>query len=107
MGRILAKSDNKAAVSSVAGSTTYEVPNDVPSKNNIYVSCFVGEDLPMIIKHTGDDNLLMGSDFVHHDHAEELDFIRAMNARVSRGELSASTVRKITYDNPRAFYALS
>jgi hypothetical protein len=29
-----------------------------------------------------------------------------MNARVSRGELSASTVRKITFDNPKAFYAL-
>jgi hypothetical protein len=28
---------------------------------------------------------VMGSDFVHHDHAEELDFIGAMNARVSRG----------------------
>jgi predicted TIM-barrel fold metal-dependent hydrolase len=106
MRRILVKSDNKAAVSSVAGSTTYEVPNDVLAKNNMYVSCFVDEDLPTIIKHTGDDNLLMGSDFVHHDHAEELDFIGAMNERVNRGELSASTVRKITYDNPRAFYAL-
>jgi predicted TIM-barrel fold metal-dependent hydrolase len=106
MRRILVKADNKSAISSVAGSTTYEVPNDVLLRNNMYVSCFVDEDLPTIIKHTGDDNLLMGSDFVHHDHAEELDFMGALQRRVAAGELSAQTVRKITYDNPKTFYAL-
>jgi predicted TIM-barrel fold metal-dependent hydrolase len=106
MRRILVKADNKTAVSSVAGSTTYQVPNDVLARNNMYVSCFVDEDLPTIIRHTGDDNLLMGSDFVHHDHAEELDFMGAMQRRVANGELTAETVRKITYENPRRFYAL-
>jgi predicted TIM-barrel fold metal-dependent hydrolase len=106
MRRILVKADNKAAVSAAAGSTTYEVPNDVLSRNNIYVSCFVDEDLPTIIKHTGDDNLLMGSDFVHHDQAEELDFMGALQARVKTGELSATTMRKMTHDNAKTFYAL-
>jgi predicted TIM-barrel fold metal-dependent hydrolase len=106
MRRILAKSPQGAgATSSVAGSTTYVVPNDVLARNNIYVSCFVDEDLPLIIEQTGEDNLLMGSDFVHHDHATELDFVGALQARVDRGEITAEFVRKLTYDNPRAFYA--
>jgi predicted TIM-barrel fold metal-dependent hydrolase len=59
-----------------------------------------------VIRHTGEENLLIGSDFVHHDHAEELDFMGALQERVRRGELSAEAVRKMTYDNPRRFYAL-
>jgi hypothetical protein len=106
MRRILVKSpQGPGATSSVAGSTTYSVPKDVLARNNMYVSCFVDEDLPSIIEHTGEDNLLMGSDFVHHDHATELDFVGALQARVDRGEISADFVRKLTYDNPRAFYA--
>jgi hypothetical protein len=51
----------------------------------------------------GEDSLPMGSDFAHHDHATELDFVGALQARVDSGELSASFVRKLTYDNPRTF----
>ncbi|MBV9323837.1 MAG: amidohydrolase [Chloroflexi bacterium] len=107
MRRILTKSVTTPGVaSSVAGSTTYQVPRDVLSRNRMYVSCFVDEDLPRIIEQTGEDNLLMGSDFVHHDHATELDFVGALQQRVDRGELSATFVRKLTYDNPRTFYGL-
>jgi predicted TIM-barrel fold metal-dependent hydrolase len=107
MRRILSKSTERpAAASSVAGSTTYEVPRDVLARNRMYVSCFVDENLPAIIEETGEDNLLMGSDFVHQDHATELDFMAALQARVQRGEISEEFVRKLTYDNPKRFYAL-
>jgi predicted TIM-barrel fold metal-dependent hydrolase len=104
MRRIRSKAaERPGAVSSVAGSLTYDVGNDVLSKNRMYVACFVDEDLPYIIEHTGEDSLLIGSDFVHHDHATELDYISALKAR---GDLTPTQVRKITEDNPRAFYAL-
>jgi predicted TIM-barrel fold metal-dependent hydrolase len=107
MRRILAKkNDVPNFASKVAGSETFEVPADVLARNNIYVACFVDEDFPNVIKHTGEDNLLIGSDFVHKDHSTELDFVGALNARVAQGDLSAVAVRKMTYDNPRAFYAL-
>jgi predicted TIM-barrel fold metal-dependent hydrolase len=107
MRRILFKSAGRTgAISSVAGSTTYEVPDDVLDKNHIFVACFVDEDLPHILKYTGENSLLMGSDFVHHDHAEELDFMSALRSRADRGEFSHDVVRKITYDNPKAFYGL-
>ena len=105
MRRILAKSTPGAA-SQVAGSATYEVPNDVLARNRIYVAIFVDEDLPTIIEHTGEDNLLIGSDFIHNDHATELNFMGALQERVAQGDLSQVALRKITYDNPRAFYSL-
>ncbi|HEU0169313.1 MAG TPA: hypothetical protein VFS62_16160, partial [Chloroflexota bacterium] len=102
--RIRSKAMERAgAVSSVAGSLDYDVGADVLAKNHIYVACFVDEDLPYIMEQTGEDNLLIGSDFVHHDHATELDYISALKAR---GDLTPTQVRKITEDNPRAFYAL-
>jgi uncharacterized protein len=107
MRRILVKNaERPGAASSVAGSSTYQVPPDVLARNNMYVACFVDEDLPHIVKYTGEDTLLMGSDFVHHDHATELDFVGALNERVKRGEISEALVRKITQDNPRRFYGL-
>jgi predicted TIM-barrel fold metal-dependent hydrolase len=107
MRRILAKSGQRPGVASqVAGSTSYAVPLDTLAQNRIYVAIFVDEDLPTIIKHTGDDNLLLGSDFVHQDHATELDFMSALQQRVALGDITETTVRKITYDNPRTFYGL-
>jgi predicted TIM-barrel fold metal-dependent hydrolase len=107
MRRILSKSTEQAgSASSVAGTTTFKVPPDVLARNNMYVSCFVDEDLPHIVTYTGEDSLLMGSDFVHHDHATELDFVAALKARAQRGEISDTLVRKITQDNPRRFYSL-
>jgi hypothetical protein len=105
--RILSKKEDVPNFASkVAGSETFEVPDDVLARNNIYVACFVDEDLPSIMKYTGEDNLVIGSDFVHKDHSTELDFIGALQARVNRGELSAAAVRKMTYDNPRALYGI-
>jgi predicted TIM-barrel fold metal-dependent hydrolase len=105
--RILSKTAQRSSVaSSVAGSTTYEVPVDVFSRNNIYVACFVDEDLPTIVRAMGEDNLITGSDFVHHDHAEELNYIGALNARARTGEISETLVRKIVADNPTRFYGL-
>jgi hypothetical protein len=62
------------------GSTNYAVPHHVLVRNPMYVSCFVDEDPPTIIEHTSEDNLLMGSDFVHDDRATELDFVGALQA---------------------------
>jgi hypothetical protein len=107
MRRILATNARRpGAASTVAGSTTYAVPQDTLARNNMYVACFVDEDLQHLVTYTGEDQLLMGSAFVHQDHGTELDFIGGLNERVKLGEISEALVKKITYDNPRTFYAL-
>jgi uncharacterized protein len=85
---------------------TYEVPEDVLRRNRFYVTILVDEDLPYIIQHTGEDNLLIGSDYSHGDSSNEMDFPKLLQARADRGEITQSAVQKILSDNPRTFYAL-
>ncbi|HZR97193.1 MAG TPA: amidohydrolase family protein [Chloroflexota bacterium] len=93
------------AASPISGPSV-EITDDVLKANRLYVACQVDEDLPYILKHTGEDNVLVGSDFTHSDQAMELDFHAILQRRADAGEISHEAVRKITYDNPRAFYGL-
>ncbi len=85
---------------------SYEVPEDVLRKNRMYTSIQVDEDLPYILQYTGEDNLLLGSDYTHADASMEMDFPRLLQQRADRGEIPQSAVQKILYDNPRTFYGL-
>ena len=88
------------------GKQKYELSTDVLRTHRLYVTCQVDEDLPVILKCTGDDNILVGSDFSHADSAQELEFNRLLRQRAAKGEITEEAVRKITYQNPRAFYGL-
>jgi hypothetical protein len=85
------------------GTPPYEVPDDLLRANRFWVTCQVDEDLPSIIKLAGDTQLLVGSDYTHRDASTELDFVQRLQAR---GDLTPEQVRRITYDNPKAFYGL-
>ena len=54
-------------------------------------------------KYTGDDYLLIGSDYPHSDPSREDQFVNAINIRE---DIAAPLKQKILYDNPRAFYAM-
>jgi len=85
---------------------TYEQPSDVVRLNNFYMTCQVDEDLPSILSYTGEDRLLVGSDYVHTDPSYEWDFPQLLQARADRGDIPQSAVQKILQDNGRAFYGL-
>jgi predicted TIM-barrel fold metal-dependent hydrolase len=89
-----------------AGSLGADIENDFLSKNNFYVTVQVDEDLPYIISHVGYENLLTGSDYSHTDLSQELGFVERLRARADTGEIPQAAIQKITYDNPRKFYAL-
>jgi predicted TIM-barrel fold metal-dependent hydrolase len=93
------------AASPISGPSV-EIRGNVLTANRLYVACQVDEDLPYILEHTGEDNILVGSDFTHSDQAMELDFVSILQQRADAGEITQSAVRKITNDNPRAFYGL-
>jgi predicted TIM-barrel fold metal-dependent hydrolase len=84
----------------------YDLTGDVLRQHRLYVTCQIDEDLPYLLRVVGDDNIMTGSDFSHSDSAQELDFTERLEARARAGEISAKSVRKITYDNPRALYGL-
>ena len=69
----------------------------------LFIACEADEDIPYIAKYTGEDHLLIGSDYPHSDPSREDQFV---NAIYVREDIPAELKQKILYDNPRAFYAL-
>ena len=88
------------------GTMHYELGPYTLRDHRLYVTCMVDEDLPYIVQFTGEDNLMTGSDFTHADAATEPQFAPYLRERAARGEISQTLVRKITQDNPIAFYGL-
>ena len=72
-------------------------------KYRLYVACEADEDISYLAKYTGDDHLLIGSDYPHSDPSREDQFVNAINVR---DDMSPQLKRKILYDNPRAFYGM-
>ena len=69
----------------------------------IYVACEADEDISYIARHTGEDHLLIGSDYGHQDPSEERHLVATMR---SREDVPAALTEKIFYDNPKQFYPL-
>jgi predicted TIM-barrel fold metal-dependent hydrolase len=69
----------------------------------LFIACEADEDIPYIAKYTGEDHLLIGSDYPHSDPSREDQFVNAINVRE---DIPAQLKQKILYDNPRAFYAI-
>jgi aminocarboxymuconate-semialdehyde decarboxylase len=80
--------------------------DDVVARNRMYITCQVDEDLAYLMKHTGEDNLLLGSDYGHSDPAQEMSFVRRLQQRAEAGDIPQSVVKKITDHNPSTFYGL-
>jgi predicted TIM-barrel fold metal-dependent hydrolase len=68
-----------------------------------YVSCQTDDDVDYIVKYSGEDNLTIGTDYGHNDQSTEVTALRVLK---EQGVIDASQYRKITYDNPKALFAL-
>ena len=68
-----------------------------------YVACQTNDDLPHILRHVGENNLVIGSDYGHSDTSSELEALRNLK---KNGELAPAVVDKILQDNPKALYGL-
>jgi predicted TIM-barrel fold metal-dependent hydrolase len=76
---------------------------DLMRQNRLYVACQTDDDLPYVLKYSGEDNLVIGSDYGHTDSASEIDALRNLRAK---GEISSEAIEKILYDNAKALYGL-
>jgi predicted TIM-barrel fold metal-dependent hydrolase len=88
------------------GGPAYQLPENILRDNRFYVTIQVDEDLPYLLQHTGEDNLLVGSDYSHGDSSNEMEFPRLLQERADRGDIPQSAVQKILYDNAKTFYGL-
>ena len=72
-------------------------------ENRVYVACQTTDDLPYILEHAGDDNIVVGSDYGHNDTATEINALRKLKAD---GKIPGESIEKILTVNPEALYAL-
>jgi predicted TIM-barrel fold metal-dependent hydrolase len=69
----------------------------------MWVACENTDDLPYVLHHAGEDNLMIGTDYGHHDPSSELNAIRLLR---TDQRITPGAVTKILESNPRKFYGL-
>ena len=60
--------------------------------NRLYVACETWDDLPYVLRYTGEDNLVIGTDYGHADTSAEIEALRQLR---ERGAVSAAVAGKI------------
>jgi predicted TIM-barrel fold metal-dependent hydrolase len=79
------------------------VVSDIMRDNRLYVACQTDDDLPYILKYSGENNIVIGTDYGHNDTSSEIEALR----RIKRdGGVSAEVIEKILFDNRNAWYNL-
>jgi predicted TIM-barrel fold metal-dependent hydrolase len=76
---------------------------DMFREYRIFVACEADEDVNYIARYTGEDQLVIGSDYGHQDPSEERQLVAAMRARE---DISRALTDKILFDNPKQLYPL-
>ncbi|MFN4283946.1 MAG: amidohydrolase family protein [Alphaproteobacteria bacterium] len=79
------------------------LPASPLAANNMYVACQVTDDLPEILRVAGEDNLVVGTDYGHHDTSTEIEALRLLK---SGGKIPPAAVDKILGANAKALYGL-
>lgn len=79
------------------------VSKDILRRMRLYVACQTDDDLPYILKYSGEDNIVIGSDYGHADTSSEIEALRKLR---KKGGVSPEVIDKILYDNPKALYNL-
>jgi predicted TIM-barrel fold metal-dependent hydrolase len=80
-----------------------ELPDDFVRQYRLYLTCQTDDDLPYVLKYSGEDNLVCGTDYGHTDPSSD---INALNELSARTDVSQEVIRKILDDNARALYGL-
>ena len=79
------------------------VGQNITRDNHIYVACQTDDDLPYVLKYSGEDNIVIGSDYGHADTSAEIEALRKVK---TMGEVEPRVIDKILYDNAKALYGL-
>jgi len=79
------------------------IPENPLAEYRVYVTCQSNDDLPFVLKHAGEDNIVIGTDYGHFDASSELDAITLLK---NMDDIPERAIIKIVDDNPRALYAL-
>jgi predicted TIM-barrel fold metal-dependent hydrolase len=68
-----------------------------------FVSCQTDDDVDDLIKYSGEENLVIGTDYGYNDQPTVIEALRNLK---SQGSITPRQYEKITYDNPKELFAL-
>ncbi len=88
------------------GTRRFELKQDLFREYRLFVTCQTTDDLSSVLQYDTEDNLLVGTDYTHHDPRAELEALDIIEQRGESGVIPAETARKILDDNPRRFYGI-
>lgn len=71
--------------------------------NRMYVACEVTDDLPYVLRHAGPDNIVIGTDYGHHDPSSEINAIHLLR---QDSRIDGAVANRILDGNARALYGL-
>lgn len=77
---------------------------DMLKTNNMWVACQVTEDLEYIIRWVGEDQLVVGTDYGHHDTSTEIEAMRLMR---DQKRINTGAIDKILGSNAAALYGFA
>lgn len=80
-----------------------ELPDDVLSRFRMWVSCQTDDDIPYVMQYSGEDTLVIGTDYGHTDQSSEVEAIRNLR---DGGQLTPAQFQKVVDTNARALFAL-
>ena len=80
-----------------------KLPEDLFQEYNIFVTCQTNDDIPYILKYSGEHSLAIGTDYGHTDTASKVDAITEFKRLEA---ISQEARERILSHNPRTLYAL-
>jgi len=80
-----------------------ELPENPMKAYRQYVTCQTDDDVDYVLRYAGEDNITVGTDYGHNDQSTEVEALRNLK---KLGTITESQYGKITYDNPKALFAL-
>jgi len=80
-----------------------ELPDNPLKAYRQYVSCQTDDDVDYVLRYAGDENITIGTDYGHNDQSTEVEALRNLK---KIGAITDAQYGKITYDNPKALFAL-
>ena len=80
-----------------------EWPDNPMKEYGMFVTCENSDDLAYIVHESGEDGLVIGTDYGHTDVSSDVDAIRVFR---ERSDISEDVKLKILSDNARRLYGL-
>ena len=80
------------------------LPDNPLKEYRQYVSCQTDDDVDHILKYSGEDNLVIGTDYGHNDQSTEIEALRNLK---QKGSITGGQYEKITYHNPKNLFSLT